>query len=767
MKAIYIHDMNFFSNCKTFKHIMIFPLLNFGMERKDIHPSGAKGLNASIKRIGSSLSAFILLMVMHCTQAAAADSSSLVLSCSHNNDLFRTLRSNDVPCLRFDSPSEAISHAESGSGVLVLADGYPQSLTPFDEQLFRKAKDKKLKLYIEYPSYVTGYGNMTAHEAGLKRIIATSDNIPDLHEYDIVEVHGCHFVTLDAQTSLLAIAQVAGFDRACFGLDEKEEQFPILFELSPDVMISTTKLSNFIQGRYAPKKAVSSILCHILKWATDRKFSKEELDWIPTVRPSYSNSAELPEEAELIAVQRGIDWYFNAGMLLNKDGWKAYKSLWHLDKSNMHTTVPVVDSACERPQSESGNGRFGVLEGIVSKVRYDGSQPTRWWLRSDSNGESSLAFALRWKLDGTTECKTVAKNLLDWVYRLSGLFQRDSEKSNFGLIYWAPGNAQALYQDNDIKSILGCIGTSAILGTDRWDESLAMNILGNFRTTGTNGFRGWRLENPELLKNGWKYYWEGNEIRLQPHYEAWTWASYLWLYSHTQWKPLLERTRKGIETMMKAYPDKWRWTNGIQQERGRMLLPLAWLIRVDDRPLYREWLKRIATDIERCQDISGAIQEEIGKPGQGDMVPPSSNAAYGKEESPLIQENGDKVADLLYTCNFTFLGLHEAYAATGDLQYKRMEDKLAEFLVRIQIKSEAHDNLDGGWFRAFDFDHWEYRGSNADSGWGAWAIETGWTQAWIPTVLSLRIMNENLWDLSRTSKIERKFTKVKRKMFCD
>mgnify|MGYP002410738032 CR=1 FL=1 len=114
------------------------------------------------------------------------------------------------------------------------------------------------------------------------------------------------------------------------------------------------------------------------------------------------------------------------------------------------------------------------------------------------------------------------------------------------------------------------------------------NILGNFRTTGINGFRGWRLENPDLIKNGWKSYWEKNTIQLQPHYEAWMWASYLWLYNQTQWRPLLDRTQKGIRTMMEAYPDKWRWTNGIQQERGRMLLTLAWLIRVEDRPEYRE-----------------------------------------------------------------------------------------------------------------------------------------------------------------------------------
>jgi hypothetical protein len=219
--------------------------------------------------------------------------------------------------------------------------------------------------------------------------------------------------------------------------------------------------------------------------------------------------------------------------------------------------------------------------------------------------------------------------------------------------------------------------------------------------------------------------------------------------------------------MMDAYADGWRWTNGIQQERGRMLLPLAWLIRIDDRPEYREWLKKIATDIEKCQDKSGAIQEELGAPDHGDYVPSRSNAEYGTNEAPLIQQNGDPVSDLLYTCNFTFLGLHEAYSATGDEQLKRMEDKLADFLVRIQVRSEKHPEIDGGWFRAFDFRNWEYMGSNADSGWGAWSIETGWTQAWIPSVLAMRELDMNLWDITSKSKAEKIFDKIRNQMMPD
>ncbi len=125
------------------------------------------------------------------------------------------------------------------------------------------------------------------------------------------------------------------------------------------------------------------------------------------------------------------------------------------------------------------------------------------------------------------------------------------------------------------------------------------------------------------------------------------------------------------------------------------------------------------------------------------------------------------VADLLYTCSFAFLGLHEAYAATRDNQYREMADRLAEFLVRIQVRSETHPELDGAWFRAFDFDQWEYWGSNADHGWGAWSVEVGWTQAWIPAVLAMRELGINLWDVSKTSTVAECWPTIHEQMLPD
>ena len=233
----------------------------------------------------------------------------------------------------------------------------------------------------------------------------------------------------------------------------------------------------------------------------------------------------------------------------------------------------------------------------------------------------------------------------------------------------------------------------------------------------------------------------------------------------TRLTSFLERAKTAIRMTMDAYPDDWRWTNGLQQERARMLLPLAWLVRVEDTPEHRQWLRRIAQDLLAFQDDCGAVREELGSAGKGSYAPPASNEAYGTTEAP--QADGDPVCDLLYTTNFAFLGLHEAAAATGDTFYAEAEDRLAKFLCRIQIRSEDHPKLDGGWFRAFDFRRWEYWASSADLGWGAWSIESGWTCGWINAVLGMRRLKTSLWDLTAGSAIEHHFDKLHRLMFTE
>jgi hypothetical protein len=693
---------------------------------------------------------------------APAAKLELVFASAPDNDLYRIMTAGGADYPRYATTAEAVRAAPETAGVLILADGYPQKTTAIEPAVIEQAAKKKLRLYVEYPAGLPDMRVAAPRRTTLERVVVASDIFgPSLKKMQLLAIHDCRFVEVQAAKPYLVVAKVAGFDRAVYGLDDVKA-YPILFDHPcGNLLVSTTKLSQFCTARYATKDALQAVWKMILGRLQPGR-EVPALDWTPTVRPTYSREAQLPADAVKRAIARGIDWHTRAKLLLDASSQDQYADdpkAGQVNRANK-TAPPPQDV---RP---AGDGQFGVLEGFSSQIDSRGEQPIRWWLRTDSNGESTLAFALRSKVDGDQRSRRIAASLADWVYFKSPFFLNDPAKPNFGLLLWGTGTP-SLYGDNDIKAILGCMGTAAVLQSDRWDEVLLENILGNFRTTGIYGFRGGCLHNPTLLKEGWQHYHRARTIHYAPHYEAWIWASYLWLYDKTKYRPLLELPRRGIRRMMAAYPDNWQWTNGIQQERGRMLLALAWLVRVDDRPQHRAWLKRLADDMEKCQDSCGAIREELGSPGKGTCPPARSNAEYGQFEASLIQENGDPVADMLYTCNFTFVGLHEAYAATRDTQFRRMADKLADFLVRIQVTSEAHPELDGGWFRAFDYRKWDYWGSNADAGWGAWSIEVGWTQAWIPTVLALRVLDLNLWDLTGKSKIARHWEKCRQSMLGD
>ena len=196
-------------------------------------------------------------------------------------------------------------------------------------------------------------------------------------------------------------------------------------------------------------------------------------------------------------------------------------------------------------------------------------------------------------------------------------------------------------------------------------------------------------------------------------------------------------------------------------------MPLAWLVRVKDTPEHRKWLNIAVDGLLALQESCGAIREELGTPGKGMFPPTDSNESYGKTEAPLFQQNGDPVCDLLYTMNFALLGLHEAVAATGDHHIREAENRMATFLCRIQNYSPTQPSLDGGWFRAFDFKRWEAWGSIADAGWGAWVIETGWSQSWITSVLAMRQMGTSFWDLTKNNRIEKNFEQIRREMIPD
>ncbi len=685
------------------------------------------------------------VMAMALAPLAAAEQTSRpetgpggwTLVCSPENDLFRILAASDQPCPRFATADEAVRAAPESSGVLVLADGYPERTTPLAPAVFDEAARKQLRLYVEYPEWLPDMELGAPKDVKYERGVVASPIFGEtLCPLRIVLASSCRYRPAQAAESHLVIAKVAGVDSAVFGLADTPAE-PLLFDHPRgNLLVATTKLSHFVRGRYLPTEAWRTIWETILA-RLHPKGRRVHLRWTPDVRPSFGPEESLPADAESAALRRSADWIV-ASRSLRHAAWPPPALDWALT----YNTVRA------RPQPEwpVGDGSAGVLEGFSSTLDRDGSQPMRYAVRNDCTTEVAMLLAL----DGAVQCRPEnarrAANLVNFIFDASGLAagpRADPASASYGLVGWALDHPGSYWGDDNARALLAVGAVAALAGERRWDEAVARCILANFRTTGVNGFRPACVQEQELQARGWQAYWTSPHAHYSPHMQSWLWACNLWAYQQTRFAPLLERSKQGMSLTMQAYPAKWDWIlRSGTIERARLLLPLAWLVRVDDTPEHRRWLRQIAGDLLALQDRCGAIREVIGDGGPG--IP--SNAAYGTSETSLIQTDGDPVCDLLYSCNFALIGLHEAAAATGDAYYAQAEDRLAQFLCRIQVRSEAHPELDGAWYRAFDFRRWDYWASSADWEWGPWCTETGWCQPWIAGTLALRSQETSLWD---------------------
>lgn len=714
----------------------------------------------------NSIHTFFLIFFVILISSCSVSRQVIILSCSVNNDLYEVLKENNISCVRYNTAEEAIENAKNGSAVMILADNYPFKTTEMNTGLYEKANEKKLRLYIEFPSSIPGYETEEIKKTHWERAVVASDAFaPKLEKNRILAIHDCHFLDIPLEKTDIVAARVAGFDNAVFGLPENVH--PLLGEISQGdnenaILVSTTKLSQFITGRYAPTDAWQTIWKGILEWLQpDKKIPN--LAWTAIVRPSFDLSEKLPENIENTALKRGIDWYYNSKLILDS------KAEHHYNKSDF----PMGERTGEMPDTIGlGDGSFGVLEGFMSKIFFDGNQPIRWWRRNDCNAETAGTLSLAGLVFQNSDYTKTGENIGKWLFS-SIMSQGDRANPTnpaYGLIGWndVPKYHENLdgydvyYGDDNARTLLGMILAGAALKTDQFDQRILQGLLANLRLSGKKGFVPDRVDHPALMVNGWEHYHNSESVSYSGNFQAYLWACYLWAYQQTGFKLFLERAKIGINTMMEGYPNKWGVT-GIQMDRARMLLPLSWLIRIEDTPEHRFWLKSLLMDMEQDPVIgtfTEKIEAEKNNFGAGHYQLPKTNEEYGATESPIIQTDGDPCSDLLYAVNFAFIGLREAAETTGDQLYVDAENKLAEFLCKVQIQSEKHPELDGGWFRAFDHNRWEYWASSGDAGWGAWSIEGGWSQSWITITLALRQLKTSFWDFTKESQIGGNFDHI-------
>lgn len=653
---------------------------------------------------------------------------NVTFCCSEQNDLFRLLIGQRRPDSRFGEIGAALEHAPPGSGVLLLADAYPKTELDLEERHLHLIREKRLRVYAEYPSSVSGLEVGLPRQASWERGVVSSDRFaPDMEALSILSLHGCWFVPVQGAglTAHLVLARVAGYDKAVFGLPSEhgQETHPLLFELPGSaVLVGASKLSHFVTGRYGPADAWRVVWRELLAWL-DPEGDVPELRWTPDVAARFGERDALPSGYEAEALERSFRWF------------------------EQHVLF----------QAEKG---IGALEGYVSLVDHQGRQMRLANApRADCAAETALVFAYDAVLNGNPASRRTAEQMMNYVWSAPAFLHDRRDSPAYGLVNWYD-RGPIFYGDDNARVILAGLAVSRLLGDDRWDGQLMRCLLANWRTTGVHGFRRNFLRYPESFPEGrgWQYYKNEDFANVAPHYQAYLWACYIWGYALTGYEPLLATAKQAIRLTMEAYPDGWKWTNGLTQELARMLLPLSFLVHVEDTAEHRGWLERMCGELLRQMQPCGAIAEKLGALKNGKYPPPESNEAYGTTEAALLQNDGDPVCDLLYTVNFAFLGLHEAAAGSGS--FRAAEDKLAEFLCRVQLRSGKHPYLDGAWMRSFDYRRWDYWGSSADLGWGAWCVESGWTNAWIAAVLAMRRTGHRLFDLSVKERWARRWPAV-------
>ena len=681
--------------------------------------------------------------------------SDFFLACDQRNDLLLAMRAAGLRVQRYDDPGSAIAAAPAGSPVLLLATDYPEKTVAVSAAAWEQAKAKSLRVYVEYSDGVPGWSVGSPRKTVWERFVISGDRLGDeLPKGRILMAHDCVVLPAAAAEALVVVGRVAGYNHAVYGIPASAEG--VLVEIDGGrVLVAATMLSNFRTGRFAPAGEWQALWNFILGHLAGRELPK--LTWTSTVETMYGPEGQLPADYEKRALATAAEWCHSSGLLVSESRAGLVGEL-----------LKKGQELVETEPGEIGDGRFGILEGYASNIRRNGDQPQRCVIRADCQAESAMVLAIDWKRGGKGRNREVAANLLDFVYFESDLCKGgrgDVGHPAYGLIGWGsttPAWMVANYGDDNARVMLATMLAGAALGTDRWDEPLLRGLLANLRTTGKLGFRGDRIDMPQLERDGWRHYHDAETVNFSPHFESYNWACFLWAYRHTGYREFLDRTKIGIRMMMEAYPDKWRWGDNI--ERGRMLLCLAWLVRLEDTAEHRGWLRRIIDDLMAIQHDSGALPESFyAKPG-GHYQVPQTNEAYGTTEAPLLQENGDPVSDQLYLGGFALIGLHEAAAAMNDPKIAAVEDRLAEYLCRIQIRSKELPQLEGAWFRAFDFERWEPWASSGDAGWGAWSTEAGWAQAWGAATLGLRGEGKSLWDFTAGSKIGSRLEEVQKQM---
>src|SRR5690606_12045815 len=99
--------------------------------------------------------------------------------------------------------------------VLILSDNYPSSEVALNEGFYRTVKEKNLRVYVEYPSYIPDIRTNIYQDSEHKRVVVNSGFFEELDSLSVLQVNGLSYLNVtegQVGRSHLVAARVAGFD---------------------------------------------------------------------------------------------------------------------------------------------------------------------------------------------------------------------------------------------------------------------------------------------------------------------------------------------------------------------------------------------------------------------------------------------------------------------------------------------------------------------------------------------------------------------------
>lgn len=331
------------------------------------------------------------------------DRSAVHVVAAADNDLFGYISGQRADCVRHDRaaalPWDQIA---KGDAVLLLADRYPRHKTVVPDGFYKRAADRGVRVYVEFPDRLTEEATGEIKGTRKERVVVVDPGFfgESLAENSILDAGVFSYVTVADRKAYLRGAKVAGFKTAPYGLTGTAS-VPLLFE-DHGVLVCTTKISDFSKSRYSPHESWGVALGKVLSQMSIVP-EKNVVKWVAPVRPSYERTAELPHDAYQKSVQRGADWYTKGRFLIHPD-WQEH---W-----NHHNGLKVPAGAPMDLSLASGDGSLGVMEGHFSFIYPGGSQEYRYWLRADCVAETAMTLALANESHPDKEKVKVATNLL-------------------------------------------------------------------------------------------------------------------------------------------------------------------------------------------------------------------------------------------------------------------------------------------------------------------------------------------------------------------